>query len=77
LEIAAEAIHGTDGAGERGANATINQSRGMQMEAYCVKCRQKREIKEPKQVILANGQPAIQGVCPVCGTKLTRFIKRA
>jgi len=38
-------------------------------EAYCVKCRSRREIKDPKSVTLKNGRPAIQGVCPVCGKR--------
>jgi uncharacterized protein DUF5679 len=44
------------------------------MEAYCVKCRQKREIKDMKEVTLENGRRAAQGTCPVCGTKLTRML---
>ncbi|MFH0768998.1 MAG: DUF5679 domain-containing protein [Chloroflexota bacterium] len=40
------------------------------MQAYCVKCRTKREIKDAKAVTLKNGKQATQGVCPVCGTKL-------
>jgi hypothetical protein len=43
------------------------------MEAFCFKCRQKREIKNPKKVTLKNGRPATQGVCPVCGTKVFRI----
>jgi hypothetical protein len=43
--------------------------------AYCFKCRQKREIKDPKQVTLKNGRPATQGVRPVCGTKVLRIGK--
>jgi len=43
--------------------------------AYCMKCRQKREIKAPKQITLKNGRPAVQGVCPVCGTKVFRIGK--
>ena len=42
-------------------------------EAYCVKCRQKREMKDPEQVTMKNGRPATQGVCPVCGTKIFRI----
>lgn len=45
------------------------------MEAYCFKCRQKREMKNPVQVTLKNGRPAWQGTCPVCGTKLFRIGK--
>ncbi len=44
-------------------------------EAYCFKCRAKREIKNPKNVVLKNGKPAIQGVCPICGTKVFRIGK--
>ena len=45
------------------------------MEAYCFKCRNKREISNPKQVTLKNGRPATQGVCPECGTKVFRIGK--
>jgi hypothetical protein len=44
-------------------------------QAYCMKCRTKREIKNPKSVVLKNKRPATQGVCPVCGTKLFRIGK--
>jgi len=42
---------------------------------YCFKCRQKREIKDPKQLIMKNNRPAVQGTCPVCGAKLFRIGK--
>jgi hypothetical protein len=45
------------------------------MQAYCMKCRTKREIKNAKAVTLKNKRPATQGVCPVCGTKLFRIGK--
>jgi hypothetical protein len=45
------------------------------MQAYCMKCRTKREIKNPKAVVLKNKRPATQGVCPVCATKLFRIGK--
>ena len=44
-------------------------------QAYCMKCRTKREIKNPQQVTLKNKRPAIRGVCPVCGTKIFRIGK--
>lgn len=40
------------------------------MEAYCVKCRVKREMKNPKVITYKNGQSGTQGVCPVCGIKM-------
>lgn len=45
------------------------------MEAYCFKCKAKREIKDPKEVIMKNGKPATQGVCPICSTKVFRIGK--
>ena len=45
------------------------------MQAYCVKCRAKREMKDAKAIIMKNGKPATQGVCPVCGTKMFRIGK--
>jgi DNA topoisomerase-1 len=47
--------------------------RGIFMEAYCMKCKVKREIKEAQAVFTATGTPATQGVCPECGTKLFRM----
>jgi Zn finger protein HypA/HybF involved in hydrogenase expression len=42
-------------------------------QAYCVKCKAKREMKGEKQVTMKNGRPAIQGTCPVCGTKMFKI----
>ena len=42
---------------------------------YCVKCREKRDFEgEVKE--LANGSKAAQGLCPVCGTKMTRMLPK-
>jgi hypothetical protein len=46
------------------------------MEAYCVKCKTKRQIVNPQEVVLKNGRPAIKGKCPVCSTSIMRFIKK-
>ena len=45
------------------------------MEAYCVKCRTKREITDPQPVFTNNGTPATRGTCPVCSTTLFRMGK--
>ena len=45
------------------------------MQAYCMKCRAKKEIKNPQSITLKNGRPATQGVCPGCGTKVFRIGK--
>ncbi len=44
-----------------------------QMQAYCMKCRAKREMKNARSITMKNGRPATQGVCPVCGTKMFRI----
>jgi hypothetical protein len=31
------------------------------------------DMKDAKQITLKNGRPATQGVCPECGTKVTRI----
>jgi len=43
--------------------------------AYCMKCRRKVEIRNPRQITLKNGRPAVQGNCPTCGTKVFRIGK--
>lgn len=48
------------------------------MKAYCVKCRKKVEIENPRLVSFKNkgkNVPATKGVCPKCGTKVFCFMK--
>ena len=44
--------------------------------AYCVKCKEKREFTG---VIVVNekGTRMAQGLCPVCGTKVNRILRKA
>lgn len=49
----------------------------MDFEGYCVKCRQKRSIKNGTVEKTQSGRHAAKGTCPVCGTKVTRFISSA
>ena len=61
----------------RGSNGLsfIHKKGGRLMQAYCMKCRTKREMKDAKVIIMKNGRPATQGVCPTCGTKMFRIGK--
>jgi predicted GH43/DUF377 family glycosyl hydrolase len=62
----------------RTAKAAVMPAPAMEtkeVSAYCLKCRAKREMRNPIAVILKNGKPAIQGMCPVCGTNMFRIIK--
>lgn len=43
------------------------------VKGYCVKCKKKREMKNPKQVVLKNKRKATKGECPECGTKMFRI----
>ena len=45
------------------------------VQAYCVKCRKKVDIANPKEVKLKNGRPAVKGTCPKCGTNVFRIGK--
>jgi NAD-dependent SIR2 family protein deacetylase len=46
---------------------------GDDMQAYCVKCKEKREMKDAKEVTMKNGKSAMSGQCPKCGTKMFRI----
>ncbi len=45
------------------------------MEAYCVKCRAKKEMQNAQEITMKNGKPASQGTCPDCGTKMFKIGK--
>ena len=43
------------------------------MEAYCLRCRARREITEAEQVTLKNGRPATRGKCAECAGTVFRI----
>ncbi|HET8844298.1 MAG TPA: alpha/beta fold hydrolase [Ktedonobacteraceae bacterium] len=43
------------------------------IQAYCVKCRKKTEIKNASEFTMKNGRLAVRGVCSVCGSGITRI----
>jgi len=45
------------------------------VQAYCVKCRAKREDPNATPVTMKNGKPAMKGKCPVCGTGMYKIGK--
>lgn len=57
------------------AMAPIPPSVNIMVEAYCVKCRKKVEMKNAKAVTMKNGRPANKGECPGCGTGVYRIGK--
>jgi hypothetical protein len=52
------------------------EDRVAQYEAYCVKCKAKRQF-EGTVVTLKNGRSAASGTCPVCGTKVMRILGKS
>ena len=47
------------------------------MEMFCVKRKKKVNVddKTVKRETTSKGRPILKSVCPVCGTKMTRFTK--
>jgi hypothetical protein len=45
------------------------------MEAYCMKCRVKKEMKNPKAITMKNGKPATQGTCPSATQRCFELVK--
>jgi NAD-dependent SIR2 family protein deacetylase len=43
-------------------------------QAYCVKCKAKKEISDAKEVTMKNGRKAMKGKCPDCGTGMYRIL---
>jgi hypothetical protein len=55
---------------------TWQRRSSMDFEGYCVKCRAKRKVKNANVVKTGRGRPMAKGVCPVCGTTVTRFLSK-
>jgi hypothetical protein len=62
-------------AAEESNGRTASRKENDMPEGYCVKERKKVEIKDPQQITMKNGRPAIQGTCPDCGTKIFKIGK--
>ncbi len=43
------------------------------IEGYCVRCKERGEIEEPRAVWTRKGMPATRGICPVCGGTIFRM----
>lgn len=50
-------------------------------QGYCVKCKEKREMKDEKEVEMKGKgdvkRRAMTGVCPICGTKMFKILGKA
>jgi hypothetical protein len=41
---------------------------------HCMKCKEKREMKDTEEVEMKNGRKAMKGLCTVCGTKMFKIL---
>lgn len=48
-----------------------------QVEAYCVKCKAKRMMKDAQAVKMKTGRDAMQGKCETCGTGMYKIMAKA
>ena len=47
------------------------------MDGYCVKCREKREMKNPEETVTEKGMKIAKGICTVCGTRMAKILGKA
>ena len=40
----------------------------------CMKCKEQREMKDPKTVTMENGMNAAKGTCVKCGTNMYKIL---
>ena len=45
----------------------------MAIEAYCMKCKEKKTMKDPVESTTKNGKPITKGTCPDCGSTICRI----
>ena len=45
------------------------------VEGYCLKCKERRGIKNATQVTMKNGRSRTQGSCAVCNTRMSIITK--
>lgn len=45
------------------------------MNLYCVKCKTKTLTKDIEKSVSKNGRPMLKGICDVCGSKKSSFVK--
>ncbi|MDD4939373.1 MAG: DUF5679 domain-containing protein [Candidatus Omnitrophica bacterium] len=46
----------------------------MAEKGYCVKCKEKREMKDEQKVTMKNKRLAVKGKCTACGTGMYKIL---
>ena len=60
---------------EVATNSLVKECELMAVTGYCLKDKKNVEIKNPQNITMKNGKPAITGTCPDCGTKIFKIGK--
>lgn len=47
------------------------------VDGYCVKCKGKKEMIDPQEIIMKNRKKAVKGKCPDCGTGMFKITGKA
>ena len=61
------------------ANTQMPGAQPAPMTGYCVKCKEKQEMKDPKPVTKETKRGPVNfmtGTCPKCGTSMWRVVSR-
>ena len=45
-----------------------------EISGYCMRCKTKRLIQNPRHETTESGRPAARGTCPVCGANMFTFL---
>ena len=51
----------------------IRCQEGLEMQAYCLRCKAHRGIVDPKEVEMKNGRISVKGRCSVCNGAVSRI----
>ena len=50
---------------------------GEAVQGRCMKCKERREMKDSEEVTMKNGMRAAKGKCKVCNTGMYRILGKA
>lgn len=67
-EAEPDAVPTTAAAAARNRQASAAEGDPISLSAYCVKCREKRDMTNARDETTKNGKPIIKGACAICGT---------
>lgn len=57
--------------------ALTTRRKQMAEKGYCVKCKDKKEMKNEEKVTMKNGRSAMKGKCSTCGTGMYKILGKA